>query len=485
MDYSLGLGESSVATSAESSSSPDDTNSTASTEQNAPAPTPAPDPFDPATGAERDANDPNPGIAKPDTTEPKTEDEPSTDETLTEKPELTEDEVKELSEDPMTPRAVREKLKAGLAYAEKFKAEKAEIESKYAELTEKASAFEGKEALAQPEIERLRAAEEKLFNVQSFSATPDDIDKFIAETNPAVHKEYQSQAAWNALFSEDGSPREENFQAIIDRQMGYDPNSDQKRVDVQTLFQAAEALRDGRISKDDLHEFATDAEYNAYVRQTQFEEAARARDEQLKAQMTFQEEQIRQTEVGNLRNSIIGEVFPHVRSQLQRFKLQASDDDPKLIAEHKQEIARNIHYLFNQTEAEDRNFQELNKALENVSKARGVKAQEAQNEVKGLLEYPQYKQRLASAASNFHSAVEKLIAKEAYKLKIMALGLEVENSRPDKARAVVGNAKQTAANLPKYSAEELARMSANDRNETVRQRFTQSIRNGQANRLGG
>lgn len=403
-----------------------------------------------------------------------------------EKTEPTEEEkiqaLKDYADDPTTPQWARAKIQEAIGYAGKLKGEKETLQSQYEELNTKFSSYEGKEALPPDEVERLKAANERLSEVQSFSATPETVDKFLKETNPAVYQAYQNEVTWKALYKDDGTPDLQNWQAVVDRGLGYDPNDeDAVRVEAVDVITVAEAIKNGLLTKEDIDSIAGDFETNKRERQT------REREQKVKQAEEFQESQIRSQGINNVRASIAGEVKPQIIARVEQFKMMPLPNEPKPISDYKQKVLRGVDQIIAQASGEIRPLQEIQKAIDIASKARGVSPQEAMAEVMGLADNPQFKQYLASGLSELNSRVEKYLAQEALYQKWMVMGYELEQSKGQKAREVINSPNQITANLPNLSQEQLAAMSGTERNKTAAERFTERARqaqNGEA-RLGG
>lgn len=375
--------------------------------------------------------------------------------------EVSEEAVREMIANPMTPRALREKLQKGLQYAKQFKTERNEFEAKYNQLQEKYSPFEGKEAVSPQDIERLRQSEQLLSEIQSFSATPETVEKFLKETNPQVFEEFQNQAVQTALYKEDGSPDLDNWQFIIDRNLGYDANNpNETKVYAQDLMKIAEAIKNGDLSVEDL---ALDS-----VEDFAHRNKMRSEAEQLKSRLEYQETQIRGHEIGQIKESIRGEIIPQIHASLEKFNLMPAGNEPKIAAEFKSEVTRKLDSFFGQALKEIRGLSEIQKAIDLVGKASGKEPEAAVAEVRGLLNHPSYQRNLHSGVSELMSRVDKLLGQEAYRYKLMMMGYEAENSKGQNAREVINNANQNKR-VTEYSQEDLDRMEAAQRNRIVRE----------------
>jgi hypothetical protein len=386
-----------------------------------------------------------------------------------------EDKLTAYAADPNTPAFARKKIEEAIAYAGRLKTEKSDFESKYSELNEKFSAYEGKEVVDPTEIERYKKADESLFKLQSFSATAETADEFLKELNPALHKEYQNRAAWNALYKDDGKPDLENWQAVVDRGLGYDGTGE--RVLAEDVLRIAEAIRSGEMTREDIDAFTGDVESNAHRR------AMQTQAEQLKSQTEFQEKQIRTTEVGNVTTALKQQIVSQALPTVQKFKLSHSPDDPKIATEFKAELSRKLDALEQEMWSKNKHFAEVGKALEIVSQPRGLTPQQAAAEVQSLLSNPQYQRLVAAGISELNSEIERVLAKEAYTYKLLMMGYEAENSKKNNAREIIKNPNQSA-NLPNLTPEQIQAMNGRERTQTAMERFTAAARQ-EPNRLGG
>lgn len=396
--------------------------------------------------------------------------------------ELSEQEqLEQAAGDPNTPAWAREKIKQAMGYAGRLKSELETRNSELGELSRKYSVYEGKDVLPQSDIERMRKAEDIVLNLQSFAARPDDIDRIIRDLNPRIAQDYQNQLVWKALEREDGTPDYDNLQAVVDKFSG-DPG----KVSAKDVLAAISALKEGLISKEDFHSFSSEEEFQSYQRAQALERQLVERESQATENARFLERQTREGELNKVRHSVQSALESRILDSLGKFKLMRVEGEPKAVSDFKEAALDRIRQLVQAAPQSIREFGELSRAMDSLAEARGVDAPSAAGEVRAFQENPAFRQYLNKGMSDLMTQIEKEITQQAYFNKLIALGLEMENSKADRARAVIGSSNQTAGNQG-FTVEQLRSMNASQRNNYAAERASAELReilNPSTNRLG-
>ena len=362
------------------------------------------------------------------------------------------------AEDPLAPKWFREQLQRTNGYVEKLKSEKTAAE-------QLAAQFQGKATFDPAEIERMRGAEERIFALRSISATPEQIEQTIAELNPRQFNAFRQQTVWNALANPDGTPNLDNLQAVVDRFSG-EPG----KVGAKDVLQAIDAFKNGSLSKDDLHNFATQEEYEAYQRTQAYEQSIKARETEIAETQRYQETQVRTGEISRAAENLQSQVYGRIQPLVERFKLTPQPNEPKIATDYKNRVNERIAQIVNQSTATIPAFGEVSKAFEILGKAgeKPIDAQSAVTEIQQFLSGAGYQTTVNKGLSELTAQIEKAVAEEASIFSLLMEGYAARQAKAGNARPVVGAPNQSAG-LPKLTPEQLARMSAADRNKTVTQ----------------
>lgn len=389
-------------------------------------------------------------------------------------------ELRKLADDPSTPKFARDKIKEAMAYAGKLKEAKSAIQTEFDNFK---SQYDGKSPLDPVEIERLRVAEEKFYKLSSFTATPDEVLASLGETiAPQKLNQVKSQLVWNFLETPDGKPDFENLQTIVDRFSGY--SGEGERVGAKDVINAIQALKRGTVKPHELHEFSTDAEYESYQRQTSLERQIEEQTQAAKANADYQERHTRQAVIQTAVQQIQGQFQPKVESLLDKFHLNYVPNEPKLATEFKQAVQQRIANTIQEHSTKSTSLSDVFKALNMLGEPTGARVDAIEQEVRGYVSSFPYQTALSRGLSEITSAVEKVIAEEAYRYKLLMSGYEQEVSKGQNAREIINLPNQTEV-LTDYTAEQLAAMSANERrHHTLRQVSEQMRTIGKTPRLG-
>jgi hypothetical protein len=392
-----------------------------------------------------------------------------------------EEELARYAADPSTPAFARKQIERAMQLAGRHKADLADRDLRLNELETKFQSFDGKEVLPAGDIERMKQAEEKIFALQAFSATPDDIDRVIQEINPDLHKDYQSNLVLKALEKSDGTPDFDNIQVVIDRWMG-----EEGAVDAKLVLQAAEALKAGTLKPEQLHEFASMEEYETFQKRAAAERDIAEKQKAINDNLQYQEAQVRKGELTQVVRSVQSQIEKPVMQLFDKFKMTRTENEPKVSSEFKDELNQKVSQIINSAPESVREIGAVFKAIEKLTKPTGKTAPEIAEEVRRFAESPALSQHINKGLSDLMSQIEKTVAREAYRYRLMMKGYEADNSRPDNARPVIGNPNQSA-NLSNLTQEQLKNMSASERNRYAMEYASRKLRNtgGGTNRYGG
>lgn len=384
-------------------------------------------------------------------------DEP--DEVKADEAEPTEEELEAAANEPAAPKWYRQGL-------ERFKSRATAAETRATELE---AQYKDKEVLPQPDIERLRAAEDLRFKLQSITATPEELIETIKAENPRAFPDLQNHLVWNALEKPDGTPDFDNLQFIVDKFMGG------PGVSAKDFLAAGQALKAGTITSDQLHEFNTVEEYESFQRAQEREKSLEARQTALDNNAKYQETQIRTGELTQAVNQLQTQINSSIAPLMDKFKLAPVPNEPKVAVDYKAKINQRIAAVVNSAPEQIREIGEIRKAVELLGKPTGSDAQAAVTEIKSFLASPSFQQNTAKGISTLMTKIEGIVSEEAYHYKLLMLGLEQENSKAKTARPIVGAANQ-GANLPKLTEADLAKLSAAERREHSALQLTEELR---------
>lgn len=372
--------------------------------------------------------------------------------------------------DANTPQFAREQIKKAMAYASSLKSTIGEREQA---LQQFQSQYEGKEVLEPTEIERLRQADEVIYELASPVATPDTIsEKLQSMMGNENYASLQNHLIWSALSKPDGTPDVGSIQMVVDSLTG-----EAGAVDATDVLEAISALKEGRIEKSDLHVFETQEAYESFQRQKAMEKDLQDRQHRAEENLVFQEQQIRQTEVSRYQASLQSEFNQKIEGLLGQYKLKADPNDPPEAAEYKERMNIRIANLVNGAATRHREFGDLEKALTAIQAPRKMDAKTASEQIGKFLGTPQVAKLRDAGLSKLMSDIEKVVVRDARGYALMMKGLEIENSKGQQARPVLGAPNQAAA-MEGLTEGELAKMSGRERADYAARRLTAELRAG-------
>lgn len=394
---------------------------------------------------------------------------------------MSDEEIEKALADERTPKFFREQLKKFQAYSSKLTAERQQIET---ELTDFRSRYEGKEPLAQTDLERLRAAEERQYKLSSFTASPEEVLSTLKETvTPQKMAEIKNHLAWEFLEDANGQPDLENLQVIIDKFSGFKEGD--TRVGAKDVLNAIQALKRGTVKPEELHEFTSDVEYEAFQRARAVESEIEAQRQLAADNAKFQESQTRVSVLQNVLTGIQSQFRPQVETLLDKFQLNSVPNEPKVAVEFKQQIRERIAQEVNTVSAKNPSLADVFKAIDLLSKPTGRTAEQVRQEIEGYVSSFPYQTAVSRGLSELMTSVEKVVAQEAYRYKLLMKGYEQEVTKGQHAREVIGQPKQTEV-LTQYTPEQLASMSAAERRHALLTQVSNQLRDaGKTPRYGG
>lgn len=380
-------------------------------------------------------------------------------------------ELEKIANDPTTPQFARTKIKEAMTWAGRANERAAQAEAQAKELQ---TQYEGKETLDGKEIERLREVEDKFFNITSFTAEPGVILETLKEVVPQQKiAEVQNNLVWDYLETSDGQPNLNNLQVVIDRFTGATDASN--RVNASDVLLAAKALQNGTIEPYQLHDFQSDAEYEAFQKAEEMKRDAERHRETQQSHARFQEEQARATVLTGVHQTIQGQIQPQVQQVLAKLHLLPQANEPQIAAKFKTDLTQQIEQVFVAHASKNRSLMEVQKALEILGKPRGVTPDVVKAEIGQYTSSPQYQAQLNKGLAEVIREVEKFAGEQAYRYKLMMLGYEAENGKGHKAREVVGKANQAKGNKS-LSADDLKRLSAAEKIDYSLRRSSEAFR---------
>jgi hypothetical protein len=389
-------------------------------------------------------------------------------------------ELQAIVDNPLTPQFAREKIKQAMGYANSLKTDKLALQTEFETFRQQ---YDGKEALSQPDLERLRAAEDMQFKLSSFSATPDDILTTLKDTVGEQRlKEVKNNLAWEFLETADGKPNMESLQVVIDRFV--DHQEGQTRVQAKDVLAAAQALKSGSLDSFQLHPYATEEEFEAHKRAQTLEAEAEQQRTIARSNAEFQERSTRTQILTGVIQQMQGQFQPQVDSLLDKFHLRALPNEPKVATEFKQAIQEKISGIISNAPQNNRYISEAAKAIQFLGNPTGADAQAIQNEINGYVSSTPYQQNLSRGISELVEQVEKAVTREAYQYKLMMMGYELEQSKGQTAREVLGAPNQSA-DLGTLTPEQLAKMSVSERTHHTLMQASEQLRQSGVNRYGG
>lgn len=392
-----------------------------------------------------------------------------------------EEELQKVLDDPLTPKFAREKIKQAMGYAGTLKEKNAALQSEFDTFR---SQYDGKEALSQPDLERMRAAEDLQYKLSSFTATPEDILSSLKET-VGVQKlgSIKNVLAWEFLEKPDGTPDLDNLQVIVDKFSGYQDG--QTRVQAKDVLNAVQALKNGHLEPFQLHEFATPEEFEAHQRARSVDAEAEKIRAVAKSNADFQERSTRSSVLQGVYQQVNSQFQPQVAELMNKFNLSPVPNEPKIATEFKQAIQEKIASAIKSAPTSNRYIGDIFKAIEFLNEPTGVDAQAIQAEINGYVSSQPYQMTLNRGINELVESVEKIVTAEAYRYKLLMMGYEAEISKGQTAREVIGAPAASAA-LPNLTPEQLSQMNTSERNKHIMMQASNALRESdKANRYGG
>lgn len=398
-----------------------------------------------------------------------------------EEEELTDEEIQKLMDDPKAPKWFRDKLKQVSGYSHKLRTERDTIQQ---QLEEFRQTYE-KNQLPETDLERMRTAEERQYKLSSFNTTPEEILSSLKEIVPnQKFEEIKSRVAWGFLETPDGQPDVDNLQVVIDRFTGYTEGD--KQVSAKDVLKAIDALKRGTIEPHQLHEFASDAEYQAYEKARQIEEAAAQREQLARQNAEFQEKQTRTSVLKNVEREIQYKFQPQVEGLLDKFQLMPVEGEPKVSQDMKAAIQQRLANVIGEAQARSPHLTELWKGIEMLQKPTGASPESIQAEINAFTNSFPYQTALSKGLRELMDVVEKTVSEEAYRYSLMMEGYKARVAKGQDAREVIGQPKQTEV-LNTYTPDQLAKMSAAERRHARLMEVSNRLRDqaSKTNRYGG
>lgn len=407
--------------------------------------------------------------------------EATTEESAAEEAELTEEELQKLMADERAPKWYRDKLKQVQGYTSKLRSERDTVQSQFEQFKTQYEASQ----LPETDLERLRLAEERQYKLSSFNTPAEEILSSLQEIVPQQKiQEVKSHLAWEFLETPDGKPDLDNLQVIIDRFTGYKEGD--TKVSAKDVMSAIDALKRGTIKSEELLEFESDAEYQAFQKARTLEEQALQREQMARANAEFQEKQTRSSLIQNVNREIQSQFQPRVETLLNKFQLMPSEGDPKIAQDMKAAIQNKIRTVINEMSVKSPYLGDVWKGMEMLQTPTGATPDKIQAEVNAFVSSFPYQTALNKGLNELMSAVEKTIAQEAHIYSLAMEGYKARVAKGQGAREIIDAPNQTEV-LTQYTPEQLAAMSATERRHRMLEQVSNQIRDMQAktSRYGG
>lgn len=392
------------------------------------------------------------------------------------------DEIAELqafADNPLNSKSVRDRISKAIELRNKAREEYSRVETELSAAREQVSAFEGRQVVDEQSLQRYQQAENLQLRLSSFAAKPDEIRNAIREINPRVYNDFVVDTVWNALEREDGTPDFENLQTIVDRFSGYTPESGEPRVAAKDVIEAIEALKAGRIEPYQLHEFASEAEREAFTRQRALEQQTEQNRQRYEQELATQETHARNSVIHEtLYNSTVELQQQRIAPLMSKFKLDYVDGEPPELREFKENVRREISNISQRFQNEHPSFKEIRTALDILGKPANMATAQAQAEVRNYLQSQAFTAHFGKATSDMMTEIEQTITRNARMTRLLALGLEEDVRRVAAARqhpAAGGNQGANPGNAPAN----LAGQSRQQHNAHVSQQVSANLRAAQ------
>lgn len=396
--------------------------------------------------------------------------EAATEEPAAEESELTDEELQKLAADERAPKWYREKLKQVQGYTSKLRTERDSVQAQFEEFRTQYEANQ----LPETDLERLRLAEERQYKLSSFNTPAEEILSSLQEIVPQQKiQEVKSHLAWDFLETPDGKPDLDNLQVVIDRFTGYKEGD--TKVAAKDVMSAIEALKRGTIKSEELLEFESDAEYQAYQKARALEEQATQREQMARANAEFQEKQTRASLIQNVNREIQSQFQPRVETLLNKFQLMPAEGDPKVAADMKVAIQNKIRSVVNEMSVKSPYLGDVWKGMEMLQNPTGATPDKIQAEVNNFISSFPYQTALNKGLNELMSAVEKTIAQEAHIYSLAMEGYKARVAKGQGAREIIDAPNQTEV-LTQYTPEQLAAMSARERRQAQLKQVSDQIR---------
>lgn len=395
---------------------------------------------------------------------------PPAEEAPAEEAELNEEELQKMLQDERAPKWYREQLKKVSGYSARLKAERDNALNEYNQFKE---TYESSR-VPETDLERLRLAEERQYKLSSFTTTPEEILGSLQEIVPQQKiQEVKSHLAWEFLETPDGKPDLDNLQVVIDRFTGA--NEGEARVNAKDVMSAIEALKRGTIKPEELLEFESDAEFQAYQKAKSLEDQIAQREQMARANAEFQEKQTRTSLLQSVSRQIQSEFQPRVESLLNKFQLMPTPDDPKIAADMKANIQQKIAAVISEAQSKSPYLVDVWKGMEMLQTPTGATPDRIQAEINNFTSSFPYQTALNKGLNELMTAVEKTITQEVYIYSLAMEGYKARVAKGQDAREVIGAPNQTEV-LTNYTPQQLANMSANQRRHATLQQISNQIR---------
>lgn len=383
-------------------------------------------------------------------------------------------ELKEYAENPNTPAFARTQIERAIKFNESLKNQYAEKETQY---QTELDTLKSSRAYEEQDLVRYKHAEERLNTLSSIAAKPDDVLNVLKEVNPRIVPQVQQQLIWSAIERPDGSPDLDNLQAIVDRFAGVDG----EQVKAADVLSVISAMKEGRLDPLDLDDLSYD-ERQRVERTRALERQAEERQRVLDQEILATESRARQDFLTRQASTWQSQIKSQAETHLSKFNLLPSANDPQEAKEFKEGVKEQILLAIQRVESTSPYLKEITQAYQLLARPdekRRMSSMQAEAEINAYFSNPLVQSKLQAAIAEVNQAVEKTVLRQARQYKLMMKGLEAMQKEKTTAR----NIPRTVGDIPNaqpVTAEQLQKMTAQERHNATLQAMSDAIRQANA-----
>lgn len=245
-------------------------------------------------------------------------------------------------------------------------------------------------------MEQYNAARDFQVKFTQIPVDPDEALKFaqerlaeFKEINPIVAEQAAQINFWEYGFNKDGTPNKENFQAILDTMPL--PN----KVSVDDVFNAIDALANGRLGSEDLDFQLSDAEKAFRAEQAKFQEQNKATQERWQKEMDARETEVRTTATKSVVQNISQQFETGLKTHLNTLNLMPKADDTPEVQRYKGGLLDGLGTYVAKLESQNADFQYIRQRIETLNKPQKIDSDRARTQVEQVANSLDFQERLA------------------------------------------------------------------------------------------